>query len=452
MCMTRNNRLNLKERMAYSLIMTGTPTDPIKQWVKLHPETASDCSFNRAINANLICRPVLNLIKFATDEDMPSAIMSMVENEVSECSKDSGDFRVKSLVCSKGIDEIHSVVRVLKAVHPEWHYVIIHSTKKINNNNVEEVLESEVDGKVLRSNKVFEVLNQMDDNQYEPFNTDNNPIVVFQVDMIGEGISIKSFNSVFVTSKMEIKMLQQIGRTLRDCKDANGNSKISHGHASVYCGYTNREDLRQMMINLNNARLTDDCFSFGAKIDVSNSSSVPTDPNGVPEKVDYQWNALEKKDIDIIYDCGIRSHANLLASRFNDKQKDEIVAFISKYYKELSGLNLSRVSNLNLGRFDKATKTLKKKATKTTKTNKVKATTKAEEEAEETTMDSAMGIIADIHRAYHSQLNTFGTRENRIYFDNDVEFRKDIFQSVGFEGEIVDFLDNLFTDCNLYRA
>lgn len=57
--------------------------------------------------------------------------------------------------------------------------------------------------------------------------------VVFQVDMLSEGINVKSFNSVIVTTSMLRRAMQQFGRVFRNY-DIEGFSKRENGHASVY--------------------------------------------------------------------------------------------------------------------------------------------------------------------------------------------------------------------------
>lgn len=441
-------RLNLRDRMAFSLIMTGTPTAPIKEYAKTHKDLTYGCNFRRAMADHLICTPILNLIKFKEQSDMHSGIISMIDREQSICQNEP--FRTKSLICSRGIDEMHAVAEEIRKARPNWHIVCIHSTKKVDNNNIVEEYTSEIDGQSIKNNKkVFEVLDDMDNNVYEPFNGDNEPIIVFQVDMIGEGISIKSFNSVFITSVMDIKMLQNLGRVLRNVilEDKNMD-KIDNGHASVYCAYTNQADLTKMMMNLNYAELTDDCFTFGSKIDVSNSSAPEADPNAMGEKADFHWEALEQVDIDVIYKCGVRCHANILTSMLSDEKQDEITAFLTANADALKKLDLSKLSNKYLTKLEKKG-TSSKPAKKTGASNK-KASSKETKEKKDT-RSSSIGVIADIQKAYFTKLDVSGYNDLRIYYDTERDFNRSILEDFGLTGDILNFFDNLFFECNLYR-
>ena len=68
------------------------------------------------------------------------------------------------------------------------------------------------------------------------------PIVVFQIDKISEGVNICSFNSVLITSKRASKQLQQSARAFR--KYPNKKS------ANVYCLADNVIDLKELVTNL----------------------------------------------------------------------------------------------------------------------------------------------------------------------------------------------------------
>lgn len=86
--------------------------------------------------------------------------------------------------------------------------------------------------------------------------------IVLQVDMISEGINVKSFNSVIVTTSVIRKAMQQFGRVFRNY-DIDGFSKRINGHASVYVVQKEVKDFMKFFNELKTNYSVDfDCFKL----------------------------------------------------------------------------------------------------------------------------------------------------------------------------------------------
>ena len=126
------------------------------------------------------------------------------------------------------------------------------------------------------------------------------PVVLFQVDMISEGINLCSFNAGIIKSKADVKSTQQIGRIIRDytITDKNGeHHKKIDGHANIYCIIENENDICNLLERLEQFELTADAFDWGRKVDVSNGGAAEPDPDKVPNIADFEWDAIMPVEI-----------------------------------------------------------------------------------------------------------------------------------------------------------
>ena len=258
--------MTLAERFNTSIFMSGTPADYQKAIFNKN-KTNTDCPLYEAIRNNWICKPELNLVK-ASANFMPSIIKEILAVEMAKSASDKFNFGVRILANMKSIDDCHSCVEALKSQEEfkNVHTIIIHSKKKIIDDNEEKgykFLESEIDGTVFANEKTIEKFTEID--KGEKFA--NEPIIVFQVDMLSEGVNIKCFNAVIVQSGSSVKQMQQIGRVLRNITitDKNGveHKKIEEGHASIYAIIEIETDIIDLLTNLSEYGLTEDCFKWG---------------------------------------------------------------------------------------------------------------------------------------------------------------------------------------------
>lgn len=263
-----------------SIFMSGTPSDYMKCIA-----TRYSFSCHLAVQEGKIFKPTLNLVvdpklyvkgNFSNDEDfervsekrLASVIVKVIEKE-KENNKDS--YGVRSLICipPRGIEtsgrntivntveslkkENYNIITLLSEgpaiskdgteVNLDCGYKLADSTeiKHVNEAFIMTMLEN-IDGienvqmEDLEEDEVeaVSVLKKMYENKQ--------PIVVFQIDKISEGVNICSFNSVLITSKRASKQLQQSARAFR--KYPNKKS------ANVYCLADSVIGLNELVTNL----------------------------------------------------------------------------------------------------------------------------------------------------------------------------------------------------------
>ena len=263
-----------------SIFMSGTPSDYMKGIA-----TRYSFSCHCAVQEGKIFKPTLYLIvdpklyakgNFSNDEDLEnvsekrlaSVIVKMVENE-KENTKDS--YGVRSLICipprgteTSGRNTIVNTVESLKKknyniitllsegpaiskdgteVNLDCSYKLADSTEIIHCNesfimtmleNIDGIENVQMDDLEDDETEAVSVLKKMHENKQ--------PIVVFQIDKISEGVNICSFNSVLITSKRASKQLQQSARAFR--KYPNKKS------ANVYCLADSVIGLKELVTNL----------------------------------------------------------------------------------------------------------------------------------------------------------------------------------------------------------
>lgn len=268
-----------------SIFMSGTPSDYMKCIA-----TRYSFSCHLAVQEGKIFKPTLNLVvdpklyvkgNFSNDEDFErvsekrfaSAIVKMLEKE-KENNKDS--YGVRSLICipPRGIETSgrNTIVNTVESLKKENYNIItlLSEGPAISKDGTEanldccykladstEIKHGEKDG----VNEAFimtmlENIDGIENVQMEDLEEDEveavsvlkkmyenkQPIVVFQIDKISEGVNICSFNSVLITSKRASKQLQQSARAFR--KYPNKKS------ANVYCLADSVIGLKELVTNL----------------------------------------------------------------------------------------------------------------------------------------------------------------------------------------------------------
>ena len=295
-----------------SIFMSGTPSDYMKDIA-----TRYSFSCHLAVQEKKIFKPTLNLIvdpklyvkgNFSNDEDFEkvsekrfaSAIVKMLERE-KENNKDN--YGVRSLICipprgteTSGRNTIVNTVESLKkenyniitllsegpAISKDGTEVNLDCCYKLANST--EIKHGEKDG--VNEAFIMTMLENIDgienvqvedleDDEIAPVSVlkkmyeNKQPIVVFQIDKISEGVNICSFNSVLITSKRASKQLQQSARAFR--KYPNKKS------ANVYCLADSVIGLKELVTNLFEKGFEPGDVNWGFVSHIGGSGSVRGD-------------------------------------------------------------------------------------------------------------------------------------------------------------------------------
>lgn len=290
------------------IVASGTPSSTQKSIGKYKGvDHVMRCTPRRAIEDNIICKPCLNLIceDAINQNQLVNVVISVVEREKILCSTEP--FKVKSLVCACSIDQANQAAKELRNREPNWHVVVLHSSKKVGDDTgaIKEY-KSSIDGSSKTSNEVFDYLDKIDEDLV--YTEDAEPIIVFQVDMISEGVNIKSFNSVIISSNSDTKQMQQTGRVLRDCKTKDNKRKVDYGHASIYAYYNNKENLYNMIMALAEQGLE---WDWGEKCDIKGTSP---NTNDLAEESVIKWASLSTIEIEELTSYKNKGTINNLAN------------------------------------------------------------------------------------------------------------------------------------------
>jgi hypothetical protein len=291
------------------ILMSGTPDAKQKDLTRANSQNVCECSPRIAMENGWICKPSLNLVNCA-DIDWPSAVKAVYERELK--LYDNGDtlFMPVILVNCKSIDDIANLRELDWFKHNAgnaFDFISIHSNKAVNDDDGNiKTLTAEINNVEITSEEAYAKIEDIDNNEI------TKPIIVAQVQMIGEGINVKSFTSVITSTNSDKTAMQQIGRALRNKTIARtvlekkklksyDISKVENGHANVYVIQDNLDTITSLISDLNNFELTDDCFSWGDKIDIKGGSSpeiLETEESCKLEK--NRWLKINSADPEII--------------------------------------------------------------------------------------------------------------------------------------------------------
>lgn len=323
----KKSEKNLASLFKNVLLMSGTPDWVQQEATKANRENECKCSPKTAMENGWICKPILNLIS-CTDSMWPQAVKAVYDRELRRWEESGKIFRPTILVNCSSIDDIVNLRRrpwFAENAGKLFHLISIHSNKRVRDkeSNKFEDLEAEIDGQTVEAEEAYNVISKIDDQE------DDLPVIVFQVKMIGEGINVRSFNAVVTASNCEQTAMQQIGRAVRNFfitrtveeerevpasgffsrllkKTAKEKvqvektfSKVKDGQANVYVINDNLKTLRDLIVGLNSLELTDDCFTWGKRLDFCTGSS--------PESVDEieailgedRWEEMSTDNPDI---------------------------------------------------------------------------------------------------------------------------------------------------------
>lgn len=398
-----------------NLFMSGTPND---YQIKLAKDNHSiDLSIKDALSVvpPYICKPTLNLVH-SKDEVFDVRLIRdaiiAIKNHEKEFYKDNEYMQPRILVCADGIDTIQNIKNELG---DDCHVILLHSVKETNINNEVETFEPEINGVKKNKTEVMEMLDAIDSDSEKASEllSDKKPIIVLQVDMISEGVNIKSFNSVFITSHTQTKQMQQIGRVLRhfEVKDENGNilfDKNTSGLANIYCPISNEAEIGELLYNLEQAGLSEGCFEWGKIVNVTHSSanSESSDNPAKPET----WRSIDREfNIDELYRMGDSVwNGRVLKNVLNLEISDEIKEKLIKLSKALTS-----------GKLDELKK--KKSTTKnTSKVSKEKESSNKKEKEKEVDINNFRSAL----RSLYKKLLIDGITETSkpLYFKNEILF------------------------------
>lgn len=399
-----------------SLFMSGTPN---KYQIKLaedNPDHSIDLSIRDAISVTprpYICKPTLNLVH-SKDEVFDVRLIRdaiiAIKNHEKDLYENNEYIQPRILIC---LNEIDTIQNIKDELGDDCHIISLHSVKETNINNEVETFEPEINGIKKNKTEVMEMLDAIDSGSEKASEllSDKKPIIVLQVDMISEGVNIKSFNSVFITSHTQTKQMQQIGRVLRhfEVKDENGNilfDKNTSGLANIYCPISNEAEVGELLYNLEQAGLSEGCFEWGKIVNVTHSSanSESSDNPAKPET----WRSIDREfNIDELYKMGDNVwNGRVLKNVLNLEISDEIKEKLIKLSRALAS-----------GKLDE----LKKKKSTTKNTSKVskekEPSNKKEKEVDINNFRSAL-------RSLYKKLLIDGITETSkpLYFKNEILF------------------------------
>ena len=397
-----------------NLFMSGTPNEYQTKLAKdNHP---IELSIKDAISVTprpYICKPTLNLVH-SKDEVFDVRLIRdaivAIKNHEKDLYENNEYIQPRILIC---LNEIDTIQNIKDELGDDCHIISLHSVKETNINNEVETFEPEINGIKKNKTEVMEMLDAIDSGSEKASEllSDKKPIIVLQVDMISEGVNIKSFNSVFITSHTQTKQMQQIGRVLRhfEVKDENGNilfDKNTSGLANIYCPISNEAEIGELLYNLEQAGLSEGCFEWGKIVNVTHSSanSESSDNPAKPET----WRSIRSEfNIDELYKMGDNVwNGRVLKNVLNLEISDEIKEKLIKLSRALAS-----------GKLDE----LKKKKSTTKNTSKVskekEPSNKKEKEVDINNFRSAL-------RSLYKKLLIDGITETSkpLYFKNEILF------------------------------
>lgn len=209
------------------LLMSGTVA---RYQREMGAEYEAQCTVKTAMENGWTVKPKLYFVNGDWNIAFKRILLDVVEKEL-VLSRGEGVAPKMMVSCKniKQIDEILSMPVFEKGAGDVFNVISIHSEKP--------GIRPRINGREVSPHEALKVIAALDGgNQTKLAENGVNPAlmsIVLQVDMLSEGINVKSFNSVIVTTSVIRKAMQQFGRVFRNY-DIEGFSKRLNGHASVY--------------------------------------------------------------------------------------------------------------------------------------------------------------------------------------------------------------------------
>lgn len=391
--------------------MSGTPAAYQREWTKKWPKNACNCSPKEAMENGWICKPTLNLVLGDKDNGWARAIVAVLNREKEICKSEV--FKPRLMINCSGIDDIKQIVDLewIRAnVKKDFHLVTLHSTKGYDDGNgILNFAKPTIDCEDVDANEAYKAIESIDSNSYFK---DDLPIIVAQVAMLGEGINVSSFNSILTASNAEKTAMQQIGRCIRNYK-LNSKEKVTDGHANVYVLTDNIFSIKQLLVNLEEYDLTDECFQWGDKIDImTGSSPEDLDDAAIPKLNTFDWDPIDPEhDLDIIEMMQSmksklykKAAVDMFSSIFGDNDGDgkSDVEELDNLLETLSNSGMMKLWSGHVFKKNELVSERKEKAKKAKdgdKNNKSSANKKAEFKKSNPTYDVFMKWLFDIKHA-----------------------------------------------------
>lgn len=232
-----------------SLLLSGTPCE-----FQCNIPNRIDFSLRDSINNDCVMKPYMNFVNGIGQENLVNSIRSIYYNELKTRAKLNE--QVKIIVNCSGIDEIHNIKKHefinTGIANKDFHVITMHSNKTAYEDGEEITIISSIDGVDKPTNEVYELINKLDNENV--FN-DDLPILLFQVDMISEGLNLNSFSAAFITTTDGKRFVQQLGRVIRKHK----NKSI----ANIYVMLDTCHTASMLITNFAKTDLlTADCFDW----------------------------------------------------------------------------------------------------------------------------------------------------------------------------------------------
>lgn len=280
------------------MVLSGTPSAFQKELTTRYKKNVCNCPPKTAIDNKWIVEPTLNIVKGDASQ-WARAIVAVLNREKKICEKEV--FSPRIMINCSGIDEIKALNELQyfkENTGKKFHLISLHSVKRyINDDNEIGEVKPMIDCVEVDAATAYNKIEQIDSGT--AFD-DNLPILVAQVQMLGEGINVSSFNACLTASNSEKTAMQQIGRIVRNYT-FNGKNKVEDGHANVYVMLDNSNTLYNLLKNLEEYELTDECFRWGDKIDISNSSNLEITNEEFSSLNKIEWQEIDpNEDLDII--------------------------------------------------------------------------------------------------------------------------------------------------------
>ena len=280
------------------MLLSGTPSAFQRELSSKFKDNVCSCSPREAMENGWICKPTLNIVQ-GGQESWARAIVAVLNREIAICQREV--FKPRIMVNCSGIDDIKQLSGLSffkENAGKKFHFVSLHSLKAYEDDNIKRVVQPTVDGRDVDADEAYNAIDHIDDGTYFK---DDLPVIVAQVQMLGEGINVSSFNACLTASNSEKTAMQQIGRIVRNF-EIDGKTKVKDGHANVYAIFDNSDSLCRLLLNLQEYDLTEECFQWGDKIDISTSSGADDgDSDELVGLHDTEWEPIDvNNDIDIV--------------------------------------------------------------------------------------------------------------------------------------------------------
>jgi len=402
-----------------SIFMTGTPAE--FQKVITEESFHCDCPIYEAVEKEYVTRPTLNLIKCFSNQ-YNSAILAVYKNELEIYKKSKVKWPIHIIANCSGIDEVDSLYKNCWnsfAKKENIHLISIHTKKGISDKKTQ--VETDILPKLDNEDDLKKIIEKYrkEIDKWLKSDTENcepscmmdilelidagvilkgEPVVLFQVDMISEGINLCSFNAGIIKSKADVKSTQQIGRIIRDytITDKNGeHHKKIEGHANIYSMIENENDICDLLERLEQFELTADSFDWGCKVDISTGSTADPDEDKVPYISEFVWEDITEVEI--------QEYRALFISNKNNKDARHIPMNV---FANLNPDDISIIATIFEKPVSKITNSLNeiKKATKK-KTNKNVAKNNTNKKSNAKKTVSVQNLINNIRQTIiHNQL------------------------------------------------